>query len=245
MFPVRWRAAGVGWWVASTLAAAVVLLTVHTGLPFMVRVVLVAGLTTIPGLAVSRLLVRRSFPSMRGVWWLWLYGLRAFFVYGYLAAGILMARRVAGRPGGTAEWGTTRVLSIVFGAVAVVLWGLVVHDTLRHGLGGRDRSEVAIDVAMGVVALSGPVALVVRSVVDVPARDVLAGLAVLRPVDAAFGIAARSSGARCSSACWRRRRACGPGRWTGSTWWRRWWPWGRHPWWPCCRRWLPTVRCCG
>lgn len=190
VFPRRWRRAGVAWWVVSAVAAAVAVFTVHTTLPFMVRVVLVAGLDTIPGLAVSRLLVRRSFPSMRPVWWLWLYGLRCFFIYGYLAAAVLMARWVIVRPTGAIAWGATRAVAVAFAAGALVLWGLAVRDTVRHGLGGRDRSEIVLDVVMGLVVLSGPVALLVRSLVDVPTADVLGVLAWLRPVDACFGIAA-------------------------------------------------------
>jgi GGDEF domain-containing protein len=190
VFPAAWRWSGVIWWVVTGVVTVVVVATTPTTLPFMARVVLAAGLDTIPGLAVSRLLVRRSFPSVRRPWWRWLDGLRCFFVYGYVATFVLMAQWVLDQPRSSIEWGTTRTVAIAFGAAATVLWGLVVRDTVRHGLGRRDRIDLIIDGLLGLVVVAGPVAAVVESVAPLSSADVLHVLAVLRPLDAGFGVAA-------------------------------------------------------
>ncbi len=190
VFPRSWRAAALAWWAVGSLAAVLLVAAVRTGMPFMVELVLCAGLFTIPGLAVSRLLVRRSHPGQRGMWWFWLYGLRSFFVYGYLAATILLSQWVLARQPGSISWGTAQVVAGGFGAVAVVAWGLVVRDTLRHGVGGRDRSEVAIDLFMAAVVVGGA-ALAFGSSIDPHAlRAIGSVLLMLRPADAVFGIGA-------------------------------------------------------
>ena len=190
VFPALWRKAAVAWWVVASVAAVMFVAMVHTGLPFMVDVVLTAGLFTIPGLGVSRLLVRRSHPGQREMWWLFLYGLRCFFVYGYLAAAILIASWLVEHPAGSVSWSTARTVAAGFGAVAVVAWGLVVRDTVRHGVGGRDRSELAVDLSMAALVVSGPALVFGATLVPGTIHAVASALLVLRPVDAAFGIAA-------------------------------------------------------
>ncbi len=190
VFPALWRTVAVVWWAVASVAAVVLVATVHTGLPFMVDVVLSAGLFTIPGLGISRLLVRRSHPGQREMWWLFLYGLRCFFVYGYMAAAILIARWLADQPVGSVSWNTARAVAVGFGAVAIVAWGLVVQDTVRHGVGGRDRSELAVDLAMAAVVVSGPALVFGSTLVPGKIHAVASALGALQPVDAAFGIAA-------------------------------------------------------
>ena len=190
VFPASWRRSGLAWWVMATAAAAGLVATVHTGLPFQVELVLSAGLFTIPALAVSRLLVRRSHPSLRGTWWAWLYGLRCFFVFGYLSAVVKFAEWLMGHPPGTAAWATTRLVAGVFGAAALVCWGLVIRDTLRNGMGGRDRSEIAIDLVMAAVVVSGPALSFSASFVPQAISPVESALVKLGPLAAAFGIVA-------------------------------------------------------
>ncbi len=189
VFPASWRRAAMAWWVVATALAVGLVAWTHTTLPYMVELVLSAGLFTIPGLAVSRLLVRRSHPSLRGPWWTWLYGLRCFFLFGYLIAMSLIAGWLRGQPLGTATWSEARLVASVFGAVAVVAWGAVIRDTLRNGMGGRDRSEIAIDLVMALVVVSGPTLSFAASVAPSLIGPVEGFLVGLRPVAAAFGIA--------------------------------------------------------
>ena len=189
-FSREWRIAAVAWWLVASAGAIAVSASVRSSIPFMVELVLAAGLFTIPGLAVSRLLVRRSHPAQRGTWWLWLYGLRSFFVYGYLAAAILLDQWVAGQPHGSPSLAITRTVAAAFGAVAVVTWGMVVHDTARNGVGGRDRSEIVLDVLMAAVVVGGAALAFGRSTNPSDVTWTTSFLHTLRPVDTAFGVAA-------------------------------------------------------
>jgi diguanylate cyclase (GGDEF)-like protein len=190
VFPGPWRWAGICWWLVSAVAVVAVTAWWRTSLPFMARVVVAAGLETIPGLAVSRLLVRRAFPSTKKHWRLWLAGLRCFFCYGYLTCFVLVARWVERQPLSAPAWSTVRWLAIAFGAAALGLGAIAVADTVRHVPAHRRRWELLADAAIGWVVLSGPVAVVVRSTTGITPGQVSGVLAVLRPVAVGFGIAA-------------------------------------------------------
>jgi len=104
-------------------------------------------------------------------------------------AAIEISQWLASLPHKAAPVAMARAVAVIFGAVALVLWGLVVRDTVRHGVGGRDRSEIVIDVVMAMLVLCGPVLVVLQSAQRSDTAMIAHFLLQLRPVASAFGVA--------------------------------------------------------
>ncbi len=202
VFPGSWRRGAIVWAVFATALSTAVSLWIHGRDPFLTVLVLSAGLLTVPGLAFARMIVRRAPEEHKHYWWTWLYGLRCFFIFGYLMLNV-------GLPDWTLHGGAVllshlwllRLLSIVDGVGVVVVWSFVIRETIRSDVQSKEhaalsgeprtssriKSELAIDVSMALIVLSGPVIICLGP----RAWHLLVDAApVLEILSAVFGIAA-------------------------------------------------------
>ncbi len=201
--PSSWRRRAVSWAVVGTLAATSASWFVQGRNAYLTFLVFAGGLFVVPAISFTRQMIRRAPAEHQAWWWWWLYGLRSFLVYGMLIAVVSIAEMV--RNADATFWHHIWVLQFpgiaVYFLALLAIWGRAIVETVRHDRASkaaaaesgtafpatRVRSELAIDIALALLCVSGGVAIMMGPVAD---RFVLAWIPVIEATSAVLGLAA-------------------------------------------------------